>query len=169
MSRLASSFALIPLGLCAAAATADPVDIVTFANASGQNVTAPHALYNALVEDGTITSPLTDGNVASTGAPEFNAVLAYLFTGPSNIAPGQGLTIDTSGLDPVDDPGTPGDPGSVLETLRPTMPQVDPTITTASTFVGGEGTFEQVVVPLPGAGALAAVGLAGLMVRPRRK
>ena len=105
--------------------------------------------------------------VEVAGEDDTNAALYLMLAGPSNKAPGDYLPLDVtplggSGDSPVD-PGA----GSIFETLRPDGSQT-PGDDAPPRFSEADATAS-VVVPMPSAGALAAAGLALVIVRPRRK
>ena len=169
---------LLPLGLCAAAAHADSVELVVLSNTNGQQVSTPRSLFVSLVQAGEISSNVSftsdlgavvDGTVPAT-TRDLSTVLSLMVSGPSNRAGDGFTTFDPSVLPPIDGPDDPaGGAGSLLDALAEDEEQPEAESNTGSTPLQDDpGSGYHVVVPLPGAGALAAIGIAGLLVRPRR-
>lgn len=115
------------------------------------------------------------GDSARVVKSEASSSLPLMFSvaGPSNVASG-----DTTRLmvDPASLGDSPDDPPPAFSTAAPrgsVQPDLvaGPKLTTADrsgTVTPGEGSFD-VVVPLPGAGALAAAGLMFVAIRRRRR
>ena len=109
----------------------------------------------------------TDGPPTISRNPGISDLLALTLAGPSN-QPGPGLsTAFTISASPSDDPGQTGPGNPLSETIQPVSypPQTDGPPSSLATS-GDVGV--QVVVPLPGAGALAAAGLVFVAIRRRR-
>jgi len=158
---------LLSVGCIAAAAQANPVDLVPIMTQDGKAVPTPHALYVSLADAGSVFTSDATGQILFAGGDDTNAALYLMLAGPSNTASGEYIPFDVTPFGgEVDSPSDPGT-GSVFETLRPDgMPA--PGGATQPQWTEAD-SMPSVVVPLPGAGALAAAGLAFVMVRPRRK
>ncbi len=176
MRRIPTTMLLIPLGLTAAAAHADSVEFVVLSNTNGQQVSTPRSLYISLAQAGDISSNVsfsTDVSVSDEGSIEassqdLSAVLYAMMSGPSNQAGVGFTTFDPALLPQGGGTDSPTGGESLIDELstHAALPEIEPHAAPESQD-DPKGGYT-VDVPPPGAGALAASGLAGLAVRPRR-
>ncbi|UYV11528.1 MAG: hypothetical protein NCW75_09465 [Phycisphaera sp.] len=166
---------LTTVGLSASVALAGPADV---SDLVGPEIQPSNTGAAWLTYIGSYAGP---SNVAqSVDGPAFadegmSSMLFLTLAGPGNIATGSPVIFDLSAGGFGDGPATPG----VLSKATPTTPDLigslqpdeQPGVVTRPGSGQAEETDPggfQVVVPLPGAGALAAGGLAFVALRRRR-
>jgi hypothetical protein len=160
-------------GLAGSSALADTAQL-DVAGPELSGIVGPTAIsYIAGLVGPSHVAPPTGTHAASSGMDRSS--LLFMVAGPDNTAKGPVLTIDGVGLG--DGPGTGGPApvppalttADVVSTLQPvdyrTLQRHGDTQTEGDPR---SGEF-QVVVPLPGAGALAGAGLAFVAIRRRRR
>ncbi len=162
---------LAAVGLSAPMALADSFAISSLVDRAGPNANA-YETWVAYI--GGVAGPSNHApRLGATARSDIsmNSYLSFMLTGPSNASTGETQTFQISAGELGDGPGLPGGPtGLATADLTSILTPVDhPVVVTkaAPPPQEGPGTF-QVVVPLPGAGALAAGGLAIVALRRRR-
>lgn len=164
---------LAAAGLLAPIAVADPADL-----SAGQfqfEASAPTEWFGNYIADlagpsnFALSSSRTEAAVAGVGA---DSLLLLAIAGPSHIATDTGprLSFDASAFAGPDDAPRSFTTADYRGSLQPADVLAGPAFSQAQAppnIEPGEGSF-QVVVPLPGAGALAAGGLVFVAIRRRR-
>lgn len=167
----------IATGLLACTAFAGPAELAGQSGSQGVKSLTARDWIHAFIADfaGPSNKARVAGDSVNLQASEhaYSFMLHQLMAGPSNVPSGPRLTRSlTAATGSPDSPGDPyftprSSPAPLIISVQ--QREVPPTVTpsTSSDADPGTGGF-QVVVPLPGAGAMAAAGLLVVAIRRRR-